>query len=670
VNPTGVALTAALAVVVGAVLAGLALPPSRRAPAVGMLLTAVGACGVWAGAAALAGYAWQADLPDLLPLAGIRLAVDNLSGWFLLLVGAVTAAVGVYTIGYAGRDGKGPGSRSAMTLLPLFAGSMLLVPAAASVPTFLVMWELMAVTSLLLVLTEHRHSEQVRPAAVWYAAMTQAGFVTLLLGLTWLAASAGADFAEIRAGSTGLSPAVKGTVFLLCLFGFSSKAGAVPLHPWLPRAHAEAPSHVSALMSAAMVKLGIYGLLRVGFDLLGGGPRWWWLTVAVLGALSALYGIVQAVVATDLKRLLAYSTSENVGLILLGVGFAGLFAGSGLPAVAGLALAAALLHTLNHAAFKTLLFLGAGSVLKATGTRDLDRLGGLSRRMPATTMLVAAGALAAAALPPGNGFVSEWLLLQSLLHQTNTSMVLAIATPVAVAVIALTAGVGVATYVKAVGTGFLARPRSDAAARARESSRSMLVAMVLAGLACATLAVLPTLAVPAMSHVAQTLHLAAPPVADGLTAVRLSGLMARFWPLWLAASIVGVTGIVAVAGRSLGRARRRAVAWDCGDGPLSARMEYTATSYAEPLQRVFDDTLAPERDVDVTHDEESAYYIAAVRYRQRIPDRIENRLYRPLIGSIARLGEYARRLAPGVMHRYLAYMLTALIAVLVAGVIR
>jgi NADH:ubiquinone oxidoreductase subunit 5 (subunit L)/multisubunit Na+/H+ antiporter MnhA subunit len=290
--------------------------------------------------------------------------------------------------------------------------------------------------------------------------------------------------------------------------------------------------------------------------------------------------------------------------------------------------------------------------------------------MPVTTGLVAAGALAAAALPPGNGFVSEWLLLQSLLHQGGAGTVLAIAAPIAVAVIALTAGVGVATYVKAVGTGFLARPRSDAAARAQESPASMVVAMGMAALACVALSCLPAMTVPALSRVAGALHLAPPPVSHNPTALVLVGLPARFWPLWLALALVGLTATVAVLSRRLGRARRRAPAWDCGDGPLTARMEYTATSYAEPLQRIFDDTLAPERDLDVTHDAESAYHIEAIRYRQRIPDRIENRLYRPALDRIARIGDAARRLAPGVIHRYLAYMLTALIAVLVAGVLR
>jgi len=670
VNPTGTALITALLLAATAALAALVFPAAWRARVVGTFVAGTGSAGVWAGAAALSGHGWDADLPRLLTLAGMRLAVDSLSGWFLLLIGAVAVAVGVYTIGYAGPGGRGAGSRPSLSLLPVFVGALLLVPAAGSVPTFLLGWELMAVTSLGLVATEHRHHAQVRSATVWYAAMTQAGFVTVLIGLTWLAAAAGTDFTAVRATAGVLSPAVKNAVFVLCLVGFAAKAGAVPLHPWLPRAHAEAPSHVSALMSAAMVKLGVYGLVRVGFDLLGGGPRWWWLTIAAIGALSALYGIMQAAVATDLKRLLAFSTSENIGLILLGVGFAGLYNVEGARGLAALAMAAALLHTLNHAGFKALLFLGAGSAVKATGTRDLDQLGGLSRRMPATTMLVAAGALGAAALPPGNGFVSEWLLLQSLLHQPGAGAVLAIAAPTAVAVIALTAGIGVATYVKAVGTGFLARPRRAAAAAATESPPSMIVAMIAVALACAVLAVLPTITLPAIGRIVASLHLVSPPLDGGLTAIQLSGYTTRFWPLWLAAAIVVVTGLVAVLARRFGRARRRAVAWDCGDGPLTSRMEYTATSFAEPLQRVFDDALAPERDVDVTHHEESAYHVQAIAYRQRIPDRIENRFYQPLLRAVERLVLAGRGLAPGVMHRYLAYMLTALIAVLLAGVIR
>jgi formate hydrogenlyase subunit 3/multisubunit Na+/H+ antiporter MnhD subunit len=666
-------------------MASILVPRQARAAVVGLSTAVAGGAGAVAGAVAAGGSHWQRSIPDILPLAGIDLAVDPLSGWFLVLVGAVTTIAGSYTIGYVGRTGAGPGSRGALFLLPLFTASMMVVPIAASVPALLAAWELMAVTSLLLVLTEHRHHDGVRAAAIWYAALTQLGFVALLVGTAWLSAAAGGtSFAAIRS-ATGLNPALTGTVFLLCVVGFAGKAGAVPLHPWLPRAHAESPSHVSALMSAAMVKLGIYGILRFGFDLLGGGSAWWWLVIAVIGGVSALYGITQAAVARDIKQMLAFSTSENVGLILLGIGFAGLYGLAGNRLAAGLALSAALLHAANHAAFKALLFTGAGSVVRATGTRDLDLLGGLVRTMPATTILFGAGALAAAALPPGNGFVSEWLLLQSLLHPgANAGTMLTVAAPLAVAVVALTAGIGVAAFVKAVGTGFLARPRSGSAAAAKESPASMVVAMSLAAVACAVLAIVPTQTMPAIARIAVALNshaqrlpgpeLVAAPVSGELLTVRVTqaagGSIATIWPLWIAVAIVAVTLIIATTARSLGRPRRRTNAWSCGEGPLTPRMEYTATSFAEPLQRVFDDVLAPERSIDVTHADESEYHVAAVRFRQRIPDRIENRVYRPILALVAALGDRARVLANGSVHRYLGYMLVALLVVLVAGVVR
>ncbi|WP_213453224.1 proton-conducting transporter transmembrane domain-containing protein [Rhizomonospora bruguierae] len=670
----GVAASLGAAFVLAGVggVAGLAVPARWRSAAVGAVTAAVGVAGAVSGVAAVSGTGWQVRLPGLLPLAGVTLAVDPLAGWFLLLIGGVAAVVGVYTIGYAGTSGLGPAARGSSAVLPVFVAAMLLVPAAGSVSTFLLAWELMAMASLLLVLSEHRHSRAVRSAALWYAAMTQAGFVVVLLGLAWLAAAVGGEsFAAIRAGAAGLSPVVSGGVFLLCVAGFASKAGAVPLHPWLPRAHAEAPSHVSALMSAAMVKLGVYGIVRLGFDLLGGGPRWWWLLLGALGAVSALYGILQAAVAADLKRLLAFSTSENVGLILLGLAAAGVWAEAGQPAVAGVALAAALLHAANHAGFKTLLFCGAGSVLRATGTRDLDRMGGLSRRMPATTALFTVGVLGAAALPLGNGFISEWLLLQSLLHRDPAGgTVLTIAAPVAVAVVALTAGVGVVTYVKALGVGFLARPRGEGAAAAVESPPSMLAGMGLAAAVCAGLAVVPVVLAPALDRVVTGLRAGPGPLGGSSATLRLAGIASTISPLWIAVGVVGLAVGCAAAGRALGRARRRVPAWDCGDGPLTARMEYTATAFAEPLQRVFDDVLAPEQAVDVTQSAESAYLVRAVEYRRRLPDRVEARLYRPLITAVDAIGRAARALATGSVHRYLAYMLAALVAVLLAGVVR
>ncbi|MFG2881722.1 proton-conducting transporter membrane subunit [Streptomyces sp. NPDC048297] len=442
------AIAAALATATGlggaGAVAGLVLPYRARIPVVGALAAGVGAAGAVAGVAALGGGRWAAAYPGLVPLAGAHVAVDALAGWFMAAAGAVVAAVAVYGIGYAsGHGAHGLGSRTAQTVLPLFALSLLLVPVAASVSTFLLLWELMALGSLLLVLAEHRERAPVRQAGVWYAVMTHLGLVLLLAGFALFAARAGGEtFAALRAGAHHMSPTVRGIVFVLVAPAFASKAGAVPLHAWLPRAHPEAPSPVSALMSAAMVNLGVYGLVRTGLDLLGGGPAWWWLGLLAVGDASAVYGILQAAMASDLKRLLAYSTGENMGLVLIGVGACGPFASYGDAPLAALALAAALLHVVNHAAFKALLFCAAGSVLHATGLRDLDRLGGLRARMPLTAGLFALAALGAVALPPGNGFISEWLLLQSLIHGLKVpGVAVAVVLPLSVALIALSAGI-------------------------------------------------------------------------------------------------------------------------------------------------------------------------------------------------------------------------------------
>jgi hydrogenase-4 component B len=413
------------------------------------------------------------------------------------------------------------------------------------------------------------------------------------------------------------------------------------------------------MLSAAMVNLGVYGVIRVGFDLLGGGARWWWLLVLAVGAVSALYGILQATVAADLKRLLAYSTVENMGLVFLGVGAAGVFHASGAPTLAALALAAALLHVLNHAGFKALLFAAAGSVLRATGSRDLDALGGLRSRMPVTTALFALGALGAAALPPGNGFVSEWLLLQSLVHALPAGgVVTAVAMPIAVAVVALTAGLAVATFVKALGVGYFARPRSDAAAAATESPAVMLAAMGLLAAACVGLALAPAVLGSALSRAVDVATGASPQPVHGGIGLRLAGIASTMSPLvvavGLALAVAGTAALLRLMTVRVGR--RRAVAlWDCGAGAPTARMQYTATSFAEPLQRVFDDVLAPETDLDVTPHAESAYLVARVAYQQRVPDRVEHALYAPLIAAARRLGRLGPVLANGSVHRYLAY---------------
>lgn len=699
-NPTALAVVPASACAVIGALLSFVVPRPARALVSGGATVLTGGAGLYGAVAVFlaANFAAQpaalGPAPNLLagsggvvetggvavsgvlPLSGLHFVLDGLAAVFVAVVGAVGVAAGLYSVGYA-RHGLDR-SRTVCAMLPLFVAAMLLVPMAASVATLLVLWELMALTSLMLVLAEHRLRPEVASAGRWYAVMTHAGFVAILIGLSVLAAACGDQFAEIRARAGSLSPVAAGAVFVLVLIGFASKAGVVPLHAWLPRAHPEAPSHVSALMSAAMVTLGVYGIVRVGVDLLAGGTRWWWLLVMAAGGVSALYGILQATVTADLKRLLGYSTTENMGLVLIGVGAAGLFAGAGNRALAGLALTAALLHVVNHAAFKTLLFQAAGAVLHATGTRDLDEMGGLASPMPATTAATGVGALAAAALPPGPAFLSEWLLLQALVHGLSIGGVgIAIVMPVAVAVVALSAGLAVATFVKVFGIGFLAKPRSPAAARAHECSATMLAGMAVAGVMTIVLGLAPFLVLPVLAATSVAVFAGGgdvagvPPVSAEPLLVTLTGLTGSLSPLLVAAAVMAaaIATMVVVRGMLARRAHRHARLWDCGAGPLSARMEYTATSFAEPLQRVFDNVVGPEQDVDVTHHRESRYLVEAVNYRLRVADRVEHHLYRPVLLGVSRWAGWGTWLANGSVHRYLGYGFGVLCAVLVALVV-
>jgi formate hydrogenlyase subunit 3/multisubunit Na+/H+ antiporter MnhD subunit len=627
----------------------------------GIATSCLGAIGVWAGVTGMFGAPRPVHIGWLLPLSGVQLALDPLGGFFIALTGAIAIPVGVYAIGYARHLG-----RVGLAVLPLFVAAMLLVAAAASVTTFLLAWELMAICSLVGVLAEH-HRAAVRSAGLFYAVMTQLGFMAILVALMVLSTAGGANlFADLTAVPQG----ARNAVFLLTVAGFGSKAGLVPLHAWLPRAHPEAPSPVSALMSAAMVNLGVYGIIRFDLQLLGPGPRWWGVTLLVAGVVSALYGVLQASVATDLKRLLAYSTIENMGLITLALGAATLFANSGAHGPATIAMAAALLHLIGHAAFKCLGFLAAGSVLAATGLRDLDRLGGLARRMPSTTVFFGVAALGASGLPLGAGFVSEWLLVQSLIRAApGHDTLVALTAPLAVGAVALTTGLGVAAMVKAFGIGFLARPRSQSAADAREAPASMLVAMTIAAAGCVLLAVVPVWVAAAVRAVLDVIPAARAVQFTGFgVVVRLPGLAGSIAPGVIAAALL--LAVLVAVGLTVLRSRRRPAPatlplWACGADDLTARMQYTATSFAEPLQRVFDDVLRPDTDVDVTHVAESRYMAQAVTYRSRIGDVVEERLYPPVLRAVTAAAVLVRRAHTGSVHLYLLYGALGVLVVLV-----
>jgi formate hydrogenlyase subunit 3/multisubunit Na+/H+ antiporter MnhD subunit len=655
----GLGLVGQFALALAAVAAAMFAPPTLRSRVAGAASTALGVTGAVTGVMVLTGSHGSVAVPTSLAVGRVAFEPTPLGGFFMVVAGAVGAVATVFAIGYA----TGPSnSRTSWAALAVFLSAMQLVPAAADAISFLLAWETMAVASTILVLTEQAVRRGVRSAALWYASMTHLSFVLVLLGFAVLARSGGGFDWDSLAQSNPHSPTTS-AAFVLLTAGFATKAGVVPLHVWLPRAHPAAPSHVSAIMSAAMVKMGVYGMLLFTLVLVPHGPSWWGPALLALGSVAAVYGVIQASVASDLKRLLAYSTTENVGLMFLALGTGLVLRAHGVPGAGDTAVVACLLLVAAHAAFKTTLFLAAGSVVHASGERDLDGMGGLGSRMPVTGLAFGIGALGAAALPVTAGFVAEWALLQAVIHGSRSAdPVVAVALPIAMAVVALTTGVALLTFVKAYGIAFLARPRTDGAAAAREARSPMQVAMVVAAASVVILGLVPGTVVRAAASAAGL-------ASGGLDPTRLDlvGVGARLEPAAIVVAVALAAGTILAASAACRRKRRRVeLAWGCGGVRASPRMQYTATSYAEPLARIFDDVLQPERDVVVTHAGESRYLVERVQFRQQVEDLTEKRLYRPALRWAERIGIAARGLQNGSIHRYLGYSFLALIAVLLA----
>ena len=649
-----------------AVLVAVAAPARLRSVLTGSVVVLAGIAAAVTGSAALVGAVGVGlQIPVVLPLAAplepLVLAPDRLGGLFMALAGVVVALAALFGIGYA----HGPAaSRTGWTAFSVFAVGMQLVPAATDAITFLLAWELMAGGSTALLLADHASREPVRRSTVWYSVMTHLSFLFLLAGFGVLAAaSGGTSWASISGAALTGTPAT--TAFLLLVAGFATKAGLVPVHVWLPRAHPEAPSHMSAAMSAAMVKMGVYGLLLLTLRLLPTGPRWWSIVLIALGTVSALYGILQASVQADLKQLLAYSTTENLGLITTAIGVGLLLRDSGQPAVADVALIAALLLAVSHAAFKSVLFLGAGSVLQATGERDLDLLGGLAARMPWTSGAFGVGALGAAALPVTGGFVAEWVLLQALIHVgAQADRLLAIVIPITMGIVALTIGLGLLTFVKAYGIGFLARPRTPAAAQAHEAGPAMRSALVLGAVLVVGLGLAPGPLTQALAGAVSAGGVA----TFGVTGLSLEAVGVVLHPVALTLLAVAVlVPLVAVNAVLARRHPRRDVelAWGCGGERTSPRMEYNATSYSEPLVWVFRGSLQASHVVDVVHHDQSPLLVEQMTYTQETGDVIEHRLYQPATRLVARIGDLARTVQNGSIHRYVGFSFAALVLVLV-----
>jgi hydrogenase-4 component B len=632
-------------------------------------VAAIFALGVLAGSAPPVHLA----LPRLFPFVELSLAVDGLSAFFLLVIALVTAAAAVYGPSYLGAHAKGP---LVQTLaLAAFVGCMGLVCCAGDLVTFLLAWEGMTLASWVLVVSDTKSEENAR-AGLLYLVMAHAGTAALLVAFLTLAERAGGfDFPALRAAAAGLDGSTRTALFLLVLAGFGAKAGVVPLHVWLPKAHPAAPSHASALMSGVMLKVALYGIFRFGFDLLapasGPLPASWGWTVLLLGATSAVIGVLLALQQHDLKRLLAFHSVENVGIILIGAGVAMLLGGGrGPEALATLALAASLLHTLNHAAFKGLLFLGAGSVLARTGVRNMEELGGLARRMPWTAWLFLLGAVAISALPPLNGFVSEWMTFQALLlggvRLGGASGLLA---GVAASMLALTGGLAAACFAKAFGVTFLGRPRTAHAERATESPAPMIAGMALLALACLALGLAPGWAMTLLDR----------PTAELLGGAGASAAVTARGPLVLSAgeplSGAGATSISVTAAAALfallaafawalrgwprKAPRRLAPTWTCGMTP-SARFDYTATAFAKPLRLIFAALYRPRREI-LKETGPSPYVIRRLGYTGEVVDLAETVLYARVKRWITAGAHEIRTYSTGRIHGYIAFVLVTLV---------
>jgi hydrogenase-4 component B len=546
---------------------------------------ALGAAGLMLVADASSAY--TVTLPIGLPWLGAHFRLDSLSALFLVVTNLGSLTASLYGLGY-GRHEHAPGR--VLPFFPAFLAGMNLVVLAADAFTFLLTWEFMSLASWALVMAHHRDGDNARAGYI-YLLMASFGTLSLLLAFGLLAGpSGGYGFAAIRAATP--SPSVAAAVLALTLIGAGSKAGLVPLHVWLPLAHPAAPSHVSALMSGVMTKVAVYGFVRIVFDLLG-PPAWWWgAVVLTLGGITAVLGVLYALMQHDLKRLLAYHTVENIGIIFIGLGLALAFQANQMHWEAALALTAALFHVFNHSVFKSLLFFGSGAVLTATGQRDMERLGGLVHRMPLTAFAFLVGSVAISALPPFNGFVSEWLTFQAILVSPNLPQwMLKFLVPAVGAMLALSAALAAGCFVKAFGATFLGRARTAVAQRAHETDVLSLSAMFILVLLCLIAGILPGFFIDALAPVTQHLLGARLPSQHDLqwlTIVPIAEARSSYNGLLLFIFIAGAASLVAyVLHRWASHAVRRSPAWDCGFPDSSPITQYTAGSFAQPIRRVF-----------------------------------------------------------------------------------
>jgi hydrogenase-4 component B len=600
-------------------------------------------------------------LPLGIPWLGAHFRLDSLSAFFLAVVALGAAAASLFALGY-GRHEPEPGR--VLPFYPAFLAGMSIVVLADDAFTFLVSWEFMSLSSWALVMAHQRVPDNVRAGYV-YLIMASFGTLALLLMFGLLAGpDGGYAFADIRGAQ--FSAGVSAAILVLALIGAGSKAGLVPLHVWLPLAHPAAPSHVSALMSGVMTKVAVYGFVRIAFDLLG-TPAWWWsMVVLALGGVTAVMGVLYALMQHDLKRLLAYHTVENIGIIFIGLGLALAFKAHGMALAAALALTAGLLHVFNHSLFKSLLFFGAGAVLTATGERDMERLGGLIHRMPQTAFVFLVGCAAISALPPLNGFVSEWLTFQAILLSPQIpSWGLKLLVPAVGALLALSAALAAACFVKAFGVTFLGRARTPAAEHAQETDRFSLAAMFFFAALCLVAGVLPGLFIDALAPVVHSLVGARMPMQSGvewLSIVPIAESRSSYNGLLVFLFMLLSGGLAAWAIHRLASDKvRRAPPWDCGYPDASPATQYTASSFAQPIRRVFGTLVFRARE-HVDMPPPGALRPARITIEMR--DLVWDALYAPIAEGVGLAADRLNHLQFLTIRQFLSLVFAALVLLL------
>ncbi len=600
-------------------------------------------------------------LPVGVPWLGAHLRIDALSAFFLLVVDLGAMSASLFALGY-GRHETAAGR--VLPFYPAFLAGMTLVVLADDAFTYLLSWEFMSLTSWALVMSHHRVPDNVRAGYV-YLVMASFGTLALLLAFGLLAGPDGLyTFSQMRGAHP--SAALGALVLILALVGAGSKAGLVPLHVWLPLAHPAAPSHVSGLMSGVMTKVAVYGFLRIVFDL-AGEPSWWWsIVVLAFAGVTTVMGVLYALMQHDLKRLLAYHTVENIGIIFIGLGLALAFKTFGMDFAAALAFTAALLHVFNHSLFKSLLFFGAGAVLGATGERDMEHLGGLIHRMPQTAFVFLIGCVAISALPPLNGFVSEWLTFQAILLSPQLpAWGLKLLVPAVGALLALAAALAAACFVKAYGVTFLGRPRTRAAEAAAETDRYSLAAMMLLAALCLFAGILPGFFIDALAPVSTALigaHMPAQSGSQWFSIVPIAASRSSYDGLLVFMFMIISGTLAASAIHRLASDRlRRAPAWDCGYPDVSPTTQYSATSFAQPIRRVFGTVVFRAREhvqVPPPGDTRPARLIAELH------DLIWDAIYAPLVVGIGIAADRLNRLQFLTIRQFLTLVFCTLVVLL------